>query len=333
MKYYFLPAAGGGPMLGERDVPEPGPGEVLVRMRGWAVNFRDLMIAGGAYPMPLKPDVVALSDGAGEVVETGDGVTRWSAGDRVAATYFPRWISGPGTPDKKADELGGTIDGVLAEYATFPEDALVAVPAHLDFAEAATLPSAGITAWRAVVVEGGLRAGQTVLTMGSGGVSTFALQFALLGGAQVIATSGSDEKLARLTALGATGTINYRTTPEWGAAAAQLSGGGVDHVVDVGGAGTLGQSIIAARPGGQVSVVGVLAHGEGVNPVLVLVKQLTLRGLTSAGRDTFEEMNRAIAQHGLRPVIDKRFGFDEVMDAYKHLESGTHVGKVVLEAG
>lgn len=333
MKYYFLPEKGVGPVLGERDVPEPGPGEVLVRMRGWSVNFRDLMIAGGMYPKPVKPDVLALSDGAGEVVGLGSDVTRFSAGDRVAATYFPRWLSGPGTPEVTADDLGGTLDGVLAEYLTFPEDALVAVPAHLDHAEAATLPSAGITAWRAVVSDGGLAPGQTVLTMGSGGVSTFALQFAALGGARVIATSSSDSKLDRLTALGAAETINYRTTPEWGAAVAELIGGGVDHVVDVGGAGTIGQSILAARPGGLVSVVGVLAHGEGLNPVMVLVKQLTLRGMTSAGRDTFEEMNRAIEQHGLRPVIDKRFGFDEVAAAYKHLESGAHVGKVVLEAG
>lgn len=333
MKYYFLPEAGVGPILGERDVPEPGPGEVLVRMRGWSVNFRDLMLAGGRYPKPVKPDVIALSDGAGDVVALGADVTRWSAGDRVAATYFPRWLSGPGTPEVTADDLGGTLDGVLAEYLTFPEDALVAVPAHLDYAEAATLPSAGITAWRAVVADGGLVPGQTVLTMGSGGVSTFALQFASLGGARVIATSGSDEKLDRLTELGAAGTINYRTTPGWGAAAAELTAGGVDHVVDVGGAGTIGQSIIAARPGGQVSVVGVLTHGDGFDPVMVLVKQLTLRGLTNAGRDTFEAMNRAIEQHGLRPVIDKRFGFDEVAAASKHLESGAHVGKVVLEAG
>lgn len=332
MKYYFLPEKGVGPVLGERDVPEPGPGEVLVRMRGWSVNFRDLMIAGGFYPKPVKPDVLALSDGAGEVVGLGPDVTRFSAGDRVAATYFPRWLSGPGTPEVTADDLGGTLDGVLAEYLIFPEDALVAVPAHLDYAEAATLPSAGITAWRAVVSDGGLVPGQSVLTMGSGGVSTFALQFAALGGARVIATSSSDEKLDRLTALGAAETINYRTTPEWGAAAAGLTGGGVDHVVDVGGAGTIGQSIIAARPGGQVSVVGVLSHGDGLDPVMVLVKQLTLRGMTSAGRDTFEEMNRAIEQHGLRPVIDKRFGFDEVAAACKHLESGAHVGKVVLEA-
>ncbi|WP_329047959.1 NAD(P)-dependent alcohol dehydrogenase [Amycolatopsis sp. NBC_01488] len=330
MKSFSLPRPGAELVVVERDVPEPGPGQVLVRMRGWAVNARDLMIVKGFYPKPVKPDVVPLSDGAGEVVAVGEGVREWSAGDRVAATYFPKWTSGPATPAKTEDDLAGTLDGVLAEYALFAENALVAVPAHLDFAEAATLPSAGVTAWRAVVEEGGLAPGQTVLTLGSGGLSTFALQFAVLGGARVIATSSADEKLARLTGLGAAETINYTTTPEWGAAAAELTGGGVDHVVDVGGGGTIGQSMIAARHGGHVSVAGVLTHEGAADPVLVLVKQLTLRGLTNASRETFQAMNRAIEHSGLRPVIDRRFAFDEVAEALKHLESGTHVGKVVL---
>lgn len=332
MKYFSLPRPGAELVLGERDIPEPGPGQVLVRLRGWAVNARDLMILKGFYPKPVKADVVPLSDGAGEVVAVGDGVHAWAAGDRVAATYFPDWQAGPGTPDKTADDLAGTLDGVLAEYAVFPEHALVAVPAHLDHAEAATLPSAGVTAWRAVVEEGGLAPGQTVLTLGSGGLSTFALQFAALGGARVIATSSSDAKLERLRALGAAETINYTTTPEWGAAVAELTGGGVDHVVDVGGGGTIGQSMIAARYGGHVSVAGVLTHEGAADPVLVLVKQLTLRGLTNASRETFQAMNRAIEQSGLRPVIDRRFAFDEVADALKHLESGAHLGKVVLES-
>jgi NADPH:quinone reductase-like Zn-dependent oxidoreductase len=331
VKYFSLPRPGAELVLGERDTPEPGPGQVLVRMRGWAVNARDLMIVKGFYPKPVKADVIPLSDGAGEVVAVGDGVRAWSAGDRVAATYFPDWQAGPGTPDKTADDLGGTLDGVLAEYAVFPEHALVAVPAHLDHAEAATLPSAGVTAWRAVVEEGGLAPGQTVLTLGSGGLSTFALQFAVLGGARVIATSSSDTKLARLRELGAAETINYTTTPEWGAAVAELTGGGVDHVVDVGGGGTIGQSMIAARYGGHVSVAGVLTHEGAADPVLVLVKQLTLRGLTNASRETFQAMNRAVERSGLRPVIDRRFAFDEVADALKHLESGSHLGKVVLE--
>ncbi|GAB3167198.1 NAD(P)-dependent alcohol dehydrogenase [Amycolatopsis stemonae] len=332
MKSFSLPRPGAELVLAERAVPEPGPGQVLVRLRGWALNARDLMILKGFYPMPVKPDVVPLSDGAGEVVAVGDGVRAWSAGDRVAATYFPRWLSGPGTPEKTAEDLSGSLDGVLAEYAVFAEDALVAVPAHLDFAEASTLPSAGATAWRAVVEEGRVTPGQTVLTQGSGGLATFALQFAVLGGARVIATSSSDEKLARLRALGAAETINYTTTPEWGVAAAELTGGGVDHVVDVGGGGTIGQSMLAARPGGHVSVAGVLTHEGAADPVLVLVKQLTLRGLTNASRETFQAMNRAVEHSGLRPVIDRRFAFEEVADAVKHLESGTHVGKVVLES-
>ena len=333
MKYFSLPRPGAGLVLGERDVPEPGPGQVLVRMRGWAVNARDLMIVKGFYPKPVKPDVVPLSDGAGEVVAVGEGVRAWATGDRVAATYFPDWLSGPGTPEKTADDLAGTLDGVLAEYAVFAEDALVAVPANLGYGEAATLPSAGVTAWRAVVEEGGLVPGQTVLTLGSGGLSTFALQFAVLGGAHVVATSGSDEKLERLRALGAAETLNHANTPEWGAAVAELTGGGVDHVVDVGGGGTIGQSMIAARHGGHVSVAGVLTHEGGADPVLVLVKQLTLRGLTNASRETFQAMNRAIERTGLKPVIDRRFAFEEAAAALAHLASGTHVGKVVLESG
>jgi NADPH:quinone reductase-like Zn-dependent oxidoreductase len=333
VKYFSLPRPGAGLVPGERDVPEPGPGQVLVRMRGWALNARDIMILKGFYPKPVKPDVIPLSDGAGEVVAIGEGVRDWSAGDRVAATYFPDWLSGPGTPEKTADDLGGTLDGVLAEYAVFAEDALVAVPAHLDYAEAATLPSAGVTAWRAVVEEGGLAPGQTVLTLGSGGLSTFALQFAALGGAHVVATSGSAGKLERLRALGAAQTLDHAATPEWGAAVAELTGGGADHVVDVGGGGTIGQSMIAARYGGHVSVAGVLTHEGGADPVLVLVKQLTLRGLTNASRETFQAMNRAIERTGLKPVIDRRFAFEDVAAALGHLASGTHVGKVVLEAG
>lgn len=333
MKYICVPGPGAGLVRRERDEPEPGPGDVLVRMRGWSVNFRDLMIARGLYPKTVKPDVVALSDGAGEVARVGPGVTRWSSGDRVIATYFPRWVSGPGTTDTTAEDLGGTVDGVLAEYVTFREDALVAAPAHLDFAEAATLPSAGVTAWRAVVEEGGLTPGQNVLTMGGGGVSTFALQFACLGGARVIATSSSDDKLMKLDALGAADLINYRTTPAWGTAVAELTAGGVDHVVDVGGAGTIGESILAVRAGGRISVVGVLAQGGGVDPLMVLAKQLTLKGLTNASRDTFEDMNRSVERHRLRPVIDRRFAFDDVDEAYRYLGSGVHVGKVVLDAG
>jgi NADPH:quinone reductase-like Zn-dependent oxidoreductase len=332
VKYFSLPNAGSALVAGERDIPEPGPGDVLVRMRGWSINFRDLMMVKGRYPKPVKPDVVPLSDGAGEVVASGSAVTRWSPGDRVVATYFPRWIAGPGTPAATSVELAGSVDGVLAEYVSFAEDAVVAAPANLDFAEAATLPSAGLTAWRAVVDEGRLVPGQNVLTLGSGGVSTFAVQFAALGGARVLATSGSAEKRERLAALGAADVLDYRATPEWGAAVAELTGGGVDHVVEVGGAGTFAQSIAAARPGGHISVVGVLTQGSGIDPLPVIAKQLTLRGLTNASRETFEWMNRAIARHDLHPAIDRRFAFDDIADALKHLESGRHVGKVVIEA-
>ncbi|KWV34071.1 NADPH:quinone oxidoreductase [Micromonospora rifamycinica] len=332
MRYFCVPRPGVGLTLREGAVPEPGDGQVLVRMRAWSLNFRDLLIAEGRYPRPVKPDVVALSDGAGEIERLGPGVTRWSAGDRVIGTYFPRWLSGTGKPERTAYDLGGAVDGVLAEYVVFGEDALVAVPAQLDFAEAATLPSAGVTAWRAVVEEGRVKPGDDVLTMGSGGLSTFALQFAVLGGARVIATSGSDGKHERLRALGAADVINHVRTPGWGTAAAGLTPGGVDHVVDVGGAGTLAQSLLAARVGGRISIAGVLKHGGGVDPLLILAKQLTLRGLTNASRETFERMNRAVEQHGLHPVIDRRFGFDDISAAYAYLATGAHVGKVVIVA-
>ncbi|MEV4509918.1 NAD(P)-dependent alcohol dehydrogenase [Dactylosporangium sp. NPDC049525] len=331
MRYYCVPRPGAGFVRRERDVPEPGPGQVLVRMLGWSVNFRDVMIAEGLYPKAVRPDVVALSDGAGEVAGVGPGVQRWSRGDRVAATYFPRWVSGQATPDTTADELGGTVDGVLAEYVCLAEDAIVAVPAHLDHAEAATLPGAGVTAWRAVIEEGGPVAGRRVLTMGSGGLSTFAVQFASLGGAHVVATSRSDEKLERLRDLGAADLINSVTTPAWGAAAAELTGGGVDHVIDVGG-GTIGQSMLAARPGGRISVLGALAPGSGADPLVVLARQLTLQGLTNGSRASFEAMNRAVERHAMRPVIDKRFGFDDIAEACRYVRSAAHVGKVVLEA-
>ncbi|MEU7616397.1 NAD(P)-dependent alcohol dehydrogenase [Micromonospora rifamycinica] len=327
-----MPRAGAGLARREGAVPEPGEGQVLVRMRAWSLNFRDLLIAQGRYPRPVKPDVVALSDGAGEIERLGVGVSRWSAGDRVIGTYFPRWLSGPGTPERTAHDLGGSVDGVLAEYVVFGEDALVAVPGRLDFGEAATLPSAGVTAWRAVVEEGRVAPGDDVLTMGSGGFSTFALQFAALGGARVIATSGSDGKHARLRALGATDVINHVRTPGWGTVVAGLTAGGVDHVVDVGGAGTLAQSLLAARVGGHISVAGVLTHGSGIDPLLVLAKQLTLRGLTNASRETFERMNRAVERHGLHPVIDRRFAFDEAGAAFAYLATGAHVGKVVIVA-
>ncbi|ETK37159.1 zinc-dependent alcohol dehydrogenase family protein [Microbispora sp. ATCC PTA-5024] len=334
MRYYHLPRFSGidALRLDERDVPVPGPREVLVRMRAWSLNHRDLLIARDAYGRGMKPDLVPLSDGAGDVVETGPEATRWKVGDRVTGVFLPGWLGGPVTAARLARALGGTVDGVLAEYVAFDEEALVATPAHLDDAEAATLPCAAVTAWQCLVVQGGLGPGQRVLTLGSGGVSVFALQFASLAGAEVVATSGSDAKLERLLALGAAHGVNHARVRDWGRYVHDLTDGGVDHVIDVGGGGTLPQSIRAARTGGRVSVVGVLSPGQGIDPVPLLRKALIVQGLHVGSREAFEAMNRAIGLHRLRPLVDRSFPFSDAVAAYRHLESGLHLGKVVIVA-
>ncbi|MEU6040979.1 NAD(P)-dependent alcohol dehydrogenase [Actinomadura sp. NPDC047616] len=332
MRYYRLPAfTGVGALrMDERPVPEPGPRQVLVRMRAWSLNYRDLLIATGTYGRGMKPDVVPLSDGAGEVVAAGPEVTRWREGDRVLGVFMPDWISGPATADKIAASLGGTVDGVLAEYVVFDQDAVVAAPSHLDFAEAATLPCAAVTAWHCLMVQGTLAPGERVLTLGSGGVSVFALQFATLAGAEVIATSSTDAKLDRLRALGAAAGVNYTRVPQWGKAVFDMTDGGVDHVVEVGGAGTLPQSVRAARTGGRVSLIGVLARGDGLSPVPLLRKGLTVQGMLVGGRDTFEAMNRAVERHRIRPVVDRAVPFSAAPEAYRLLHSGGHFGKIVI---
>ncbi|CAL9623178.1 Alcohol dehydrogenase (plasmid) [Streptomyces sp. enrichment culture] len=334
MRYYHLPVFAGPEalVLDRRETPRPAAREVLVRMRAWSLNYRDLLIAGGRYGRGMKADVVPLSDGAGEVVAVGSQVTRWKPGDRVMSVFMPRWVRGPATDAKVAVALGGTVDGVLAEYVTFDQDAVVATPAHLSHAEAATLPCAAVTAWHALVTQGGLAAGQSVLTLGSGGVSVFALQFAVAAGARAVVTSGSDAKLERLLSMGAVAGVNHARVPRWGRRVHELAGGGVDHVVEVGGAGTLPQSVRAVRTGGRISVIGVLSQGEGLGPVALLRKAVTVQGMQVGARETFEEMARAIAVHRLRPVIDRVFPFSEARSAYEHLASGGHFGKVVITA-
>ncbi|MCY0953031.1 zinc-dependent alcohol dehydrogenase family protein [Streptomyces sp. H27-S2] len=331
MRRYRLDGFGGPASLRleKCDVPVPGPRQVLVRMRAWSLNHRDLLIAHGRYGPDVLPGVVPVSDGAGEVVETGGEVGRWQPGDRVTGLFLPDWQSGR---PRLTRALGGSADGVLAEYVVFDENAVVAAPAHLGFAEAATLPCAAVTAWQAVVEMGGLHPGQSVLTLGSGGVSVFALQIAAAGGARVIATSGSDGKLERLRALGAGEVINHAEVPDWGARVASLTGGGVDHVVEVGGAGTMRQSITAARVGGRISVIGVLSGGAGISPVPMLRKVLCVQGVQVGSAEMSEAMNRALEGHRIRPVIDREFPFSDAGDAYRYLESGRHVGKVVLTA-
>ena len=316
--------------LVDRTDPQAGPGQVLVRMKAWSLNYRDLLVVTGAYNPRMKLPMVPLSDGSGEVVAVGTGVTRFKAGDRVAGIFMQKWLAGDLTDDAAKSALGGAIDGVLSELVTFAEDGLVRVPDHLTFEEAATLPCAAVTAWNGLVASGGVKAGDTVLIQGTGGVSLFALQFAKLHGARVIATSSSDAKLARVRDLGAVDTINYKTTPEWGKAAAALTGG-VDHIVEVGGAGTLGESLRAVRPGGHIALIGVLTGGgQTFNPVPILMKAVRVHGIFVGSRAMFEAMNRAIALHAMKPVIDRVFEFDAAADALRHLQSGAHFGKVVI---
>jgi NADPH:quinone reductase-like Zn-dependent oxidoreductase len=316
----------------QKPEPRPGPGEVLLQMRAWSLNYRDLMLAKGVYNPKLRLPQVPLSDGVGRVAEVGPGVTRVKTGDRVAAAFMPKWVCGRVTEDKARSALGAGNDGLLAEYAVLPEEGVVHVPEHLTDDEAATLPCAAVTAWHALIAEGRLAPGDAVLTQGTGGVSIFALQFARLAGARIIATSSSDEKLARAIGLGASDGINYKTTADWDKEARKLTGDiGVDHVVEVGGAGTLGRSLRAVRLGGTISLIGVLAGGASeVNPLPVLMKNVRVQGIFVGSREMFEDMNRAIAHHKLRPVVDRVFAFNETPAAYRYMESAAHFGKICI---
>jgi len=322
----------GGVVQVERDRPEPGPGEALVELRAASLNYRDLAIAHSdrRYPGASLP-VVPLSDGAGEVVAVGDGVDRLAEGDRVATPFAPDWVDGPVTPAKTRRTTGGNVDGALAEYATFPADSLPVVPESLSWAAAASLSCAGLTAWRELVEVGDVGADDTVLALGTGGVSTFTVQFADAFGADVAVTSSSDEKLARARDLGADVTVNYEDTPEWGPVVADRTGG-VDHVVEVGGAGTLEQSLQAAGFGGHVHVIGVLADQSAtVHPGPVLQKALRVEGSMGVGsRAMFDRLLAAVDANDVEPVVDSTFAFDDARDAYRYLETGDHQGKVVV---
>jgi NADPH:quinone reductase-like Zn-dependent oxidoreductase len=317
--------------LTERPQPQPGPHEVLVRIRAASLNYRDLLVVKGQYNPKMTLPRIPLSDAAGEVVAVGPGVSRVQVGHRVAAIFMQRWISGEIDDSKAKSALGGAIDGLLAEYALLHEDGLVQVPEHLSFEEAATLPCAAVTAWHGLITEGRIKPGDTVLLQGTGGVSLFALQLARLTGAQVIITSSSDEKLERARKLGAAEGINYKETPEWGDKARELTGGrGVEHVVEVGGAGTLGQSLRAVRMGGQISLIGVLSGAGQANPMPILMKNVRVQGIFVGSREMFEAMNRAIAANQLRPVIDRVFPFSEAVQAFRYMESAAHFGKICI---
>jgi NADPH:quinone reductase-like Zn-dependent oxidoreductase len=333
MKAYEIARPGSidAPALAERPRPKPGHGQVLMRVRACSLNYRDLAVVRGTYARGLKLPLIPLSDGAGEIVEAGPGVTRFAVGERVAAIFMQSWSAGRPREEYARSALGGAIDGMLAEYVALDQEGLVAIPAHLTYEEAATLPCAAVTAWNALISEGRLKPGDTVLVLGSGGVSVFALQFARLTGARVIATSSSEKKLARLLELGASDAVNYRTTAEWDKRVRELTAGrGVDHVVEVGGAGTLARSLNAVRQGGRVSLIGMLTGAGEVDPLPVLRKAITLQGIYVGSREMFEEMNRAIEAAAMRPVIDRVFEFAAAREAYRYLESAAHFGKIVV---
>ena len=320
-------------VLTDRSEPRASAHEVVVKFHAASLNYRDVMFFKGIYRPDVKFPAVPLSDGAGEVIGVGENVTRWKVGDRVCPIFMQGWLEGAVTPQKARTALGGgDLDGVLREYGAFGEDGLVRIPDHLSYEEAAALPCAAVTAWHALVEFGNLKAGETVLTLGTGGVSTFAVQLAKQHGARVIATSSSDEKIARVRELGADDTINYKKTPDWDKEVFRLTGRvGVDHVVEVGGAGTLPKSLNAVRMGGSISVIGVLAGGSGLDPARVLMKSLRLQGIFVGSRRMFEDMNRAIALNGLKPVIGRTFPFEKAREALEYMESGSHFGKIVLK--
>jgi NADPH:quinone reductase-like Zn-dependent oxidoreductase len=311
--------------------PVPGPGEAIVRVRACSLNYRDLAVMRGAYGGGVKAPLIPLSDGAGEVLRTGPGVSRVIPGDKVAAIFMQDWLEGQPDDFKANSALGGSIDGMMAEQVRLKAEGLVHFPAHLSFEEAAALPCAAVTAWHALFRSGGLKAGESVLLQGSGGVSTFALQFAKMAGARVIATSGSDAKMARLREMGADAVINYKASPDWDKPVKQLTGGvGVDHIVEVGGAGTLPLSSKAVRRGGHIALIGVLAGKTDFDPRLMMLKGVRLQGIFVGSRDMFEEMNRAISLGNLRPSIDRVFDFGELPEALEYLGSGAHFGKICI---
>jgi NADPH:quinone reductase-like Zn-dependent oxidoreductase len=316
---------------GERPDPQPGWHEVLIRLRAASLNYRDHMIVSGHYFTPVSRPTIPLSDGAGEVAAVGPGVTRFQKGDRVAGTFFQVWFDGPAS--RRHPALGIPLDGTLAEYIVLNEDGVVAIPPGLSLEEAATLPCAGVTAWNALMMAGKpVKAGDTVLCLGTGGVSMLGLQIAAAAGARVIVTSSSDEKLRRAQALGASDGINYNTHPDWQKEVARLTGGrGVDHIIEIGGAGTLDRSFEAASFGGKIALIGFLAgQASQLNPVGLMLKSGSLHGIGVGSTAMFEALIRAIEINRIKPVVDKVFPFDKAADAYRCLAAGDFVGKIVI---
>lgn len=315
-----------------RPDPQPGSREIVIRVRATSLNYRDQMIVTGNYfGGPVSRDMIPLSDGAGEVAAVGSGVTRFKIGDRVAGTFFQGWISGPMTERHPA--LGNPLDGTLAEHIVLHQDGVVGIPSSISFEEAATLPCAGLTAWNALMVSGKpVKAGDTVLCLGTGGVSMAGLLFARAAGARVIVTSSSDEKIKRACILGASDGVNYKRFPDWEKEVIRLTGGrGADHILENGGAGSLNKSFEAAAFSGKVALIGFLAAVKGdINPAILMMKSGSMIGIGVGSRSMFEDMNRAIEVNRIKPVVDKVFPFDQAVEAFRCQASGDFIGKVVI---
>ena len=334
MKAVTVTAPGGLDRLKVVDLPEaagPGAGEIRVRLHASSINFHDYAVARGF--LPSADGRILMADGAGVVEAVGTEVTEFAVGDHVVSGFFPLWLDGVAPIADFSKTPGDGLDGCAREVVVTPATWFTRAPKGFTHAEAATLTTAGLTAWRALVVEGGLKAGDTVLVLGTGGVSIFALQIAKLMGATVIATSSSDKKLERVKSLGADHTINYKSDPEWGATVRRLTGGqGVDHVVETGGPGTLPQSIVAVRTGGQIGLIGTLTRQNGDLPLsLMMIKNARLQGILVGSRRQQQDLVRGIEASGLKPVIDRTFPLEQLADAFRYEESGQHLGKICLE--
>lgn len=317
----------------DAEKPEPQAGEVLIRVRACSLNYRDLLMLAGQSASGGAGSVVPLSDGAGEVVAIGERVTQFALGERVAGCFFSEWESGRFDMRYHNLALGGSTDGMLSQHVVLPESGVVTIPEHLNFEEGACLPCAAVTAWHGMFVRGGLQKGDTVLVLGTGGVSIFALQLAVAAGARVIVTSSSDEKLEQAKAMGAWQTINYRTHQDWDAEVWRLTDKrGVDHVVEVGGPGTLGRSMKSVSAGGNIALIGVLtgmgAPDDSLFPLVT--KNADLNAIYVGSRKMFADLNDFMETHDIRPVIDQSFAFEDAPAAYEHLRSGAHFGKVVV---
>lgn len=318
-------------VVGTSEAAPPKAGEITVRLRASSLNYHDFAVVSGMWgPTEAR---IPMADGAGEVIAVGEGVTEFAVGDTVVSTFFPEWLDGEPDFEGFAKVPGDGIDGYARETVTASVNAFTRAPKNWSHAEAATLTTAGLTAWRALVEDVRVKAGDSVLVQGTGGVSIFALQFAKMLGASVIATSSSDAKLERLKALGADHVINYRKDESWGETARRLTGGrGVDYVIEVGGPSTLEQSMIAARPGGHIAVIGILTGVAGQMPIVTsLIKQLRLQGVLVGNRRQQQDMIRAIDANGMRPIVDRHFGLEEIVDAFRYQESNQHFGKIVLD--